>query len=107
MITCRKILQLQKDHAVNESIFRMHIIIDAAFRHGRFEEIDNILKNIDISQCNIDTLITLLTCSKIAEHKLPSRTAFFHLAEKAIIDRGEMEPYLLEGLLPSKEQKDE
>jgi hypothetical protein len=57
--------------------------MDDAFCEGRFDEIDSFLKELDdVTDLSVDILMGLLTTSKWAEDKLPSRKEF---AKKAVI----------------------
>ena len=51
--------------------------VDTAFCDGRFDEVNEKLKTLDVSTMSSVIVNCWLTCSKWAEDKLPYRTEFF------------------------------
>jgi len=51
--------------------------VDTAFCDGRFDEVNEKLKTLDVSTMSSVLVITWLTCSKWAEEKLSYRAEFF------------------------------
>jgi hypothetical protein len=51
--------------------------VDTAFCDGRFDEVNERLKTLDVSTMSSVIVICWLTCSKWAEEKLPYRAEFF------------------------------
>ncbi len=72
--------------------------IDGLLRSERFDEVDQLLSNIDVDDLSPDLLLGILTASLPAKSKLPSRTVFFEKVETSLKDRGIWEDNLLVGL---------
>jgi hypothetical protein len=72
--------------------------IDALMTNGDFEQIDSVLRGVELESLSIDILLGLLTSTLPARTKLGSRKEFFVAVEKEIKRRGEWEKGLLTGL---------
>jgi hypothetical protein len=74
--------------------------VDQLMRTGRFDELDEIVKHLQVVDFSRDLLLGILTATLPAKSRLPSRTELFRHAEKALRERGEYEEGLLIGLEP-------
>ena len=93
-----KVLEVEDDMA--------YLIIangDSMCRAGRFEEYDELLKEIDVSELTVHIMLGLLTVSHWARSKFVSRRGFYKRVEAEIIKReGKVEEGLLYGLDPTE-----
>lgn len=74
--------------------------VDEAFRAGRFDSIDFLLKDaqFDTDKLSINLSLGWLTATLPAKSKLPNRKQFFDAVKKSMEARGEMTSTLLAGL---------
>lgn len=72
--------------------------IDELLKTGKFNEVDEILSQMDVSEYSADILLGVLTATLPARDELKSRPQFFREVEQSLRRRGEYEDCLLVGL---------
>jgi hypothetical protein len=84
---------------------KLHASIDIIFDHvddlhrqGEFYLVNEILKNIDVENTSMNVLISYLTITLCAKHKLEFRSEFFASVERSFNNKGINEKGLLDGL---------
>jgi hypothetical protein len=94
----KQVAQLEKDGKVDDAIDIVFGWIDDLLLDGQFIEVDEILKSVDTVGVSTDTLLTLLTVTLAASHKLVHRRDFFRKVRRVLNDRKHNERGLLDGL---------
>ncbi len=72
-------------------------IIDAMLRDGKFDLVDAMLSQVDMSG-DVDVLLAYLTATFSAKSKLHNRASLFHRVEQVLKERDEWRETLLTGL---------
>lgn len=72
--------------------------IDNLLFASNWEELNHILKEINLTEASIDLMITLLCATLPAKSKIEYRSIFIKQVEEEIVRRGEMGKGLLDGL---------
>ena len=72
--------------------------IDGMFKKGEFEQVDFMLKDINVEGLTDQELVSYLTASYHGKARLPSRQGFYHKAEESLRSRGRDTKSLLHGL---------
>jgi len=72
--------------------------LDADYYYGMFEETDAILEKINVSDISIDLIISILSSTQPASHKLENRVEFYSRVEKYVYENYEDPEGLLRGL---------
>jgi len=72
--------------------------VDTALLADRFRECNRALAAVRVDEWSTDLLIGLLSITAAASHELPERAAFFERTRRALVERGDDTPGLLDGL---------
>jgi hypothetical protein len=91
-------VRLDRDGKGEQSLDVLYRSIDAAFKEGRFSEIDALLGTAPVPSLSVDILLGLLTTTWIAKPQLANRGGFFRRTEESLKQRGRWQPGLLDGL---------
>ena len=67
-----------------KSIDNIYDTIEKLFRTGYFKVVDNILKDIDVSEAHTDLLISYLTATLPGKQKLTNRNNFYMRVKKEL-----------------------
>lgn len=90
--------QLDRRGNVDAALDYLYDQVDAAFKEGRFSDIDELLKIVPVENYSADLLLGFLTATLPARSRLRARGEFFKRAETIIRERGEWVSGLLVGL---------
>ena len=67
-------------------------------RSGRIDALDHRLSTIDVGQTDTDLLLAWLTATLPVRYQLPARPELFAETKRVMIERGDFEPGILDGL---------
>ncbi|MBS3083335.1 hypothetical protein J4423_00875 [Candidatus Pacearchaeota archaeon] len=83
-----------------QEAYQIMVKIDGMYHQGRFDEVNSLLRNMDLEHMTDQALITYLCVSKRAKNKLPYRQEFYEKVKASLIKRGRSSelPALLRGL---------
>ena len=93
------IVYMERGKRIQEA-YQIMVKIDGMYHQGRFDEVNDILRNMDLNSMTDQALVTYLCVSKRAKNKLPYRQEFYEKAKALLIKRGRSSelPALLRGL---------
>ncbi|KAA1258188.1 hypothetical protein LF1_07040 [Rubripirellula obstinata] len=94
----KELTELDQEETINEALDLAFDRIDDAFLEGRFEWVDQFLKNADVESMSISLLVGILTVTAAAESKLPHRNEFRDRSESVIRNRGRYDDKILRDL---------
>jgi len=77
---------------------RLYDRVDDDLLAGRFDAVDNMLRDLDPSNMELDEVLGWLTITAAAKDKLPHRADFYDRAVRATERKGRLEPGLFTGL---------
>ena len=84
--------------ATDSQIDEIHQEVDVFLDSGNFEDLDDLLTNLEVEDFDTDECLSYLTATLPARDKLPARWDFFRRCASRIDDLGEMEEGILKGL---------
>tara|TARA_Y100000310_G_scaffold23441_1_gene22506 strand:+ start:171 stop:431 length:261 start_codon:yes stop_codon:yes gene_type:complete len=84
--------------ATSSELDKIYETIDTLFQEGKFEEVNQKLKEMPTMGEDIDILLGYLTVSLSAADKLSYRSEFYHKVEKELRSHPEYTSSLLQGL---------
>ncbi len=90
---------MERDERIQEA-YQIIVKIDGMCHQGRFDEVNNLLRDMDVESMSEQALVTYLCVSRPAKDKLPYRQKFYEKAKAILIKRGRSSelPGLLNGL---------
>ena len=88
---------MERDERIQEA-YQIIVKIDGMCHQGRFDEVNNLLRDMDVESMSEQALVTYLCVSKWAKVKLPSRLEFYKKVEEVLKNRGRQTKELLQGL---------
>jgi hypothetical protein len=89
---------LDESGNVDKALDLVYASVDQMLRSSRFANVDSLLSTVPIENYSTDILLTLLTVTYPAKHRIPSRAGFFQSTRNILQQRGEDVDTLLVGL---------
>jgi len=91
-------LSIEASGDLEGALDALFAIIDAMFKNGRFDEVDQFISSVAPSKFSVEFLIGLLTATLIADDKLQHRSSFYEAVRQYFETAGEPTDALLFGL---------
>jgi hypothetical protein len=85
------------DESTEADIDFIYNTVDLMLRDGRFDLVDELLRQVDVKN-KVDVLLAYLTLTLPAKSKLLQRASFFERVKQELTQRGEYREALLTGL---------
>lgn len=93
-----RVTRLEEKGNVDSALDLLYDGFDQLLRDGRFQEVDAILRCLDVAHLSGDILIGVLTATLPARSRLASRDDFRRKVQDSLTERDAMEEGLLTGL---------
>ena len=72
--------------------------LNSMLHQKRFDEVDGLLRGLDIEKLTTTQLVSYLASSRLAKDKLPYRQQFYKKVEQTLRNQGRLEKGLLDNL---------